>query len=70
MAVRLPALMADFVPRQVTVIVAISLGPALAAKATTQTIPIVFSILEPRETKPIKHASASRSIFAPFAYHT
>ncbi len=41
---RLPALAVDLVSRQVSVIVVVSAPGALAAKAATNTIPIVFSI--------------------------
>src|SRR6516165_4261402 len=41
---RLPALVADLVQLPVTVIVAVGVPPALAAKAATTSIPILFSV--------------------------
>src|SRR5262249_56121447 len=41
---RLPIIAADFARRKVALIVAVTTAPALAAKAATRDIPIVFNI--------------------------
>ena len=43
---RLPALAVDLVRRRVAVLAATSTSPALAAKAATTSIPIVFMVAE------------------------
>ena len=57
---RLPALAADLIRRRVAVIVAVSLDPALVAKATTVTTPIARSQwdLSPVSTGPARTSPA------------
>ena len=69
---RLPALMADLVRRRVAVIATPGITPgALAAKAATTTIPIVFGVPKTRSSLVLSRASPGRvatrqaSIFSP-----
>src|SRR5215468_5597126 len=59
---RLPALVADLVQLPVTVIVAVGVPSALAAKAATTSIPIVFAV----PTDPVQGAFARVDVHSSF----